>query len=48
MIIDFNKIDVSVLPNFKGGEKEFAYIALRAILIVYRILLKMSICCSMP
>lgn len=24
MIIDFKKIDVSVLPNFKGGEKEFA------------------------
>ena len=23
MIIDFNKVDVSVLPNFKGGEKEF-------------------------
>ena len=24
MIIDFNKIDVSVLTNFKGGDKEFA------------------------
>lgn len=24
MIIDFNKMDVTVLPNFKGGEKEFA------------------------
>ena len=24
MIIDFGKMDVSVLPNFKGGEKEFA------------------------
>lgn len=24
MIIDFKKIDVSVIPNFKGGEKEFA------------------------
>lgn len=24
MIIDFNKIDLSVMPNFKGGEKEFA------------------------
>lgn len=24
MIIDFKKIDISVLPNFKGGEKEFA------------------------
>ena len=24
MIIDFSKMDVTVLPNFKGGEKEFA------------------------
>ena len=24
MIIDFNSMDVTVLPNFKGGEKEFA------------------------
>ena len=24
MIIDFNKMDITVLPNFKGGEKEFA------------------------
>lgn len=24
MIIDFNKMDVTVLPSFKGGEKEFA------------------------
>ena len=24
MTIDFNKIDISILPNFKGGEKEFA------------------------
>ena len=24
MIIDFNKMEVTVLPNFKGGEKEFA------------------------
>ena len=24
MTIDFNKIDLSILPNFKGGEKEFA------------------------
>ena len=24
MMIDFNKMDVTVLPNFKGGEKEFA------------------------
>ena len=24
MIIDFGKMDVTVLPNFKGGEKEFA------------------------
>lgn len=24
MIIDFNKMDVTVLPKFKGGEKEFA------------------------
>lgn len=24
MIIDFDKIGTSVLPNFKGGEKEFA------------------------
>lgn len=24
MIIDFNSIDLSVLPNFKGGEKELA------------------------
>ena len=23
MIIDFKKIDLSVLPNFKGGDKEF-------------------------
>ena len=23
MIIDFNKVGLSVLPNFKGGEKEF-------------------------
>lgn len=23
MIIDFSKVDISVLPNFKGGEKEF-------------------------
>lgn len=23
MIIDFNKMDLSVLPNFKGGDKEF-------------------------
>ena len=23
MIIDFNKMDVTVLPNFKGGDKEF-------------------------
>lgn len=23
MIIDFNNVDLSVLPNFKGGEKEF-------------------------
>ena len=23
MIIDFNKIDLSVHPNFKGGDKEF-------------------------
>ena len=22
MIIDFNKMDLSVLPNFKGGDKE--------------------------
>ena len=24
MIIDFKNMDVTVLPNFKGGEKEFA------------------------
>ena len=24
MIIQFDKMDVTVLPNFKGGEKEFA------------------------
>ena len=24
MIIDFGKMDFTVLPNFKGGEKEFA------------------------
>ena len=24
MIIDFNSIDLSVMPNFKGGEKELA------------------------
>lgn len=24
MIIEFNKMDVTVLPKFKGGEKEFA------------------------
>lgn len=24
MILDFNKMGVTVLPNFKGGEKEFA------------------------
>lgn len=24
MTIDFNKMDVTLLPNFKGGEKEFA------------------------
>lgn len=24
MTIDFSKMDVTVLPNFKGGEKEFA------------------------
>ena len=24
MIIEFDKMDVTVLPNFKGGEKEFA------------------------
>ena len=24
MTIEFNKMDVTVLPNFKGGEKEFA------------------------
>ena len=24
MIIDFRKMDITVLPNFKGGEKEFA------------------------
>lgn len=24
MIIDFNSMEVTVLPNFKGGEKEFA------------------------
>lgn len=24
MIIGFDKMDVTVLPNFKGGEKEFA------------------------
>ena len=24
MIIDFNKMDVTVMPNFKGGEKDFA------------------------
>ena len=24
MIIDFNKIDLSILPEFKGGEKELA------------------------
>lgn len=24
MIIDFSKMDITVLPNFKGGEKEFA------------------------
>ena len=24
MTIDFNKIDLSILPNFKGGEKELA------------------------
>ena len=24
MIIDFNKIEESILPNFKGGEKELA------------------------
>ena len=24
MTIDFNEIELSVLPNFKGGEKEFA------------------------
>ena len=24
MIIDFSRMDVTVLPNFKGGEKEFA------------------------
>ena len=24
MILDFNKMEVTVLPNFKGGEKEFA------------------------
>ena len=24
MIIDFSKMDVTVLPNFKGGEKELA------------------------
>lgn len=24
MIIDFDAMDVTVLPNFKGGEKEFA------------------------
>ena len=24
MIIDFNSMDITVLPNFKGGEKEFA------------------------
>jgi mannose-6-phosphate isomerase-like protein (cupin superfamily) len=24
MIIDFNKMDLTVLPNFKGGEKDFA------------------------
>lgn len=24
MIIDFNKMDVTVLPNFKGGEKDLA------------------------
>ena len=24
MIIDFSKMDLTVLPNFKGGEKEFA------------------------
>ena len=24
MIIDFKDMDVTVLPNFKGGEKEFA------------------------
>ena len=24
MIIDFDKMDLTILPNFKGGEKEFA------------------------
>ena len=24
MIIDFNRMDVTILPNFKGGEKDFA------------------------
>ena len=24
MTIEFNKMDVTILPNFKGGEKEFA------------------------
>lgn len=24
MIIDFNRMDLTVLPNFKGGDKEFA------------------------